>query len=215
MRKVWILEDDAFYRHLYKSLFENVYEFRFFDNLNIFNDSLKNESPDLIIINVMPAEIGKQDCPFLIVSDIDDIMVLRKAYAAGATDYIIKPFNSTGMLVKIEQVFCSQKKSIGLAKIKNRNQPKLRLDPHRQSVRIAKEEVNLTPKEFRILSLLDQFKHGLSRDKITERIWNTTTVTFDTFDVHLFHLRSKISKLTIAIELSKSGKYRIRRKRSR
>jgi two-component system copper resistance phosphate regulon response regulator CusR len=161
----------------------------------------RTESYDLLILDVMlPGrdgwsilaalrQAGKQT-PVLFLTARDAVDDRVKGLELGADDYLIKPFAFSELLARVRSV--------------------LRRGPARQSetIRVADLEVNvvrlrafragqrldLTPKEFALLSLLVRRAGDvLSRTLIAEQVWD---MNFDSdtnvVDVHIRHLRSKV-----------------------
>ena len=70
----------------------------------------------------------------------------------------------------------------------------LELNLKKRKLKIGKEEVELTKKEFEILTLLLQREgYIMSRDDILKRVWEEHTIVAErTIDVHMARLRKKL-----------------------
>jgi two-component system copper resistance phosphate regulon response regulator CusR len=108
----------------------------------------------------------------------------------GADDYLIKPFAFSELLARIRTVLRrgatrqSDLLSVG----------DLELDVVRRKVQRAGEKLDLSPKEFGLLSLLmRRTGEALSRTLIAEQVWD---MNFDSdtnvVDVHIRRLRAKV-----------------------
>ena len=173
----------------------------------------RREKPDLIILDVMlPGIDGFEVCrilrkemsvPILILSaktdEIDKVVGLE----LGADDYISKPFSVRELMARVRATirrgqFTEQQSS---AKTLEETKPRTILKGHdlvvdtvRHQVTLKGAPLNLTPKEFELLSFLMQGKGQVfSREQLMEKVWG---YTFDgskrTVDVHMRWLRQKI-----------------------
>jgi len=173
----------------------------------------RREKPDLIVLDVMlPGIDGFEVCrilrkemsvPILILSaktdEIDKVVGLE----LGADDYISKPFSVRELMARVRasirrgQVAEQQSSSKTPEETKPRSILKghdLIVDTVRHQVTLKGAPLNLTPKEFELLSYLMQGKGQVfSREQLMEKVWG---YTFDgskrTVDVHMRWLRQKI-----------------------
>ncbi len=111
----------------------------------------------------------------------------------GADDYIVKPFSPREMVARVKAVL-----SRTLPKEQSDSESfvfgDLVIDTASHSVKIAGEEVSLTPKEFDLLVFLAHNKGiALSREKILQKVWNYDYYGEDrTVDTHIKMLRSHL-----------------------
>ena len=130
----------------------------------------------------------------------------------GADDYVVKPFSPRELVARVKAVL-------------NRTMPRseasdgtmtfgeLTIDTASHTVRVAGEDVSLTPKEFDLLVFLASNKGiALSREKILQKVWNydyfgedrtvdthvnqpqTSCLTRCTVDTHVKMLRGHLGK---------------------
>lgn len=156
---------------------------------------------DLIILDVMLPERdgwsiiselrshGKQT-PVLFLTARDAVEDKVKGLELGADDYLVKPFAFTELLARVRTLLRR-----GQARQPDRSQiADLELDFFRQKAFRAGSRLDLTPKEFALLSLLvRRAGEVLSRTLIAEQVWD---MNFDSdsnvVDVHVRRLRAKV-----------------------
>jgi DNA-binding response OmpR family regulator len=142
------------------------------------------------------------DVPILMLTardeDIDKIVGLEM----GADDYLTKPFNPRELVARVRAILRRAVPANSGAAGKSRQAGNLAIDPAAREMTIAGERVNLRTKEFDLLlTLLDHANQVLSRDQLLNLVWGyefygqTRTV-----DVHIAHLRDKLSQSDVVIE---------------
>jgi len=156
---------------------------------------------DLVILDVMlPARDGwsvlssiraaGRNTPILFLTARDTVQDRVKGLELGADDYLVKPFAFSELLARVRSV---------LRRAPSRNPDVLRvadleIDTARHHAARNGQRLDLTPKEFLLLSLLAR-RSGevLSRTFIAEQVWD---MNFDpgtnVVDVHVRRLRSKV-----------------------
>ncbi|WP_313373683.1 response regulator transcription factor [Chishuiella sp.] len=143
-----------------------------------FCKEIKNKKPNLPII--MLTALGTTD---------DKV----EGFDSGADDYMVKPFEMRELVARIK----------ALSK-RNFNQPNeyilkyndLEMNLHTKIVTRENKEIELTPKEFRLLQfMIENSERVLSRNEIAEKVWDTHFDTGTNFiDVYINYLRNKIDK---------------------
>lgn len=171
------------------------------ENVNFQNSK---EKIDLIILDLMLPEIGGLDIcrwlryrgnhiPILILSakaaETDRVLGLE----IGADDYVTKPFSMKELvarcraLLRRNQINCNTSGSI-------RQFEDIILYPNECRVTVRGEEVNLSPKEFRLLELFMTYpKRVWDREQLIENVWGVDFLgDTKTVDVHIRWLREKL-----------------------
>lgn len=206
---VLIVDDEANIRELVKFNVskENYTVLEAADGAMALNLARK-EKPDLIILDLMLPEInglevccalkGSQETssiPIIMVTAKDDEIDKILGLELGADDYITKPFSPRELIARIKAVLRrSQKDSTSDGQLTH---GKLTLNLPSYEAYADKEKLELTPKEYELLKLfVTNVGKTFTREQLLEKIWGydyfgeTRTV-----DVHIRHLRSKLSVL--------------------
>lgn len=161
---------------------------------------------DLIIIDIiLPGIDGLKLCSQLreLNAEIPIIMLTAlgttdnkvNGFDAGANDYLVKPFDFRELYARIKALLKRTQKSNSLSS-KILKIADLELNLKTKMVYRASEEIQLTPKEFKLLEylLLNQGR-VISRDEIAKEVWDTEFDTRTNFiDVYINYLRKKIDK---------------------
>jgi len=160
---------------------------------------------DLILLDVMMekmsgfklAEKIRQDLslkiPIIFLTAKTEENSLLTGFKVGGDDYIKKPFSINEVAARVKAVLNRHKGqykgSKSIFKIDN-----LVLNYENKSLKIGKQNITLTKKEFEILSLfLRNPEKIFSREDIMLKVWNYDAIVTDrTVDVHITRIRKKI-----------------------
>lgn len=162
-------------------------------------------NPDIIILDLMlPGLDGfevcreirkKKEIPIIMLTakgeDIDKVLGLE----LGADDYMTKPFNPRELVARIKAIL--RRSSSRNTELRKQIQiGSLWIDLLQHRVRLKGREIDLTAKEFALLSLLaSNAGRVYSRDQLLAQIWGYDYFgDARTVDVHIRHLREKIEK---------------------
>ena len=204
---IYYVEDDTSIRELVLYALKTAeFQVMGFENASSFYKRMKEQQPDLILLDIMlPDEDGvsilkklksrpdTENIPVIMMtaksSEYDKVLGLD----SGADDYITKPFGVMELISRVKAVIRRSDRSKGSAgevlKI-----GELVLDEQKHEVYARGQEVSLTFKEFELLSYLMKNRGlVLSRDKILNTIWNYEYEGESrTVDVHIGSLRQKL-----------------------
>lgn len=187
------------------NLKKNGYRPKEFENAKSFYASLKSETPDLLLLDLMLPDIdGMEVCKFLKKNDrfssIPIIMLTAKqsevdkvlGLELGADDYITKPFSVAELIARVKAVL-RRKGQAPRSTFVNVDDLIL-MDLQKHEVTVSKKSVQLTLTEFKILELLSsQRGQVFSREQLLDNIWGEDKVVIDrTIDVHIKNLRDKL-----------------------
>lgn len=204
---IYYVEDDTSIRELVLYALKTAeFQVMGFENAASFYKRMKEQQPDLILLDIMlPDEDGvsilkklksrpdTENIPVIMMtaksSEYDKVLGLD----SGADDYITKPFGVMELISRVKAVIRRSDRSKGSAGEVLRI-GELVLDEQKHEVYARGQEVSLTFKEFELLSYLMKNRGlVLSRDKILNTIWNYEYEGESrTVDVHIGSLRQKL-----------------------
>ncbi|WP_224981132.1 heavy metal response regulator transcription factor [Geomonas agri] len=130
------------------------------------------------------------ETPVIMLTALDGMQDRVRGLELGADDYVAKPFGFSELLARIKTVL----RRGPTLKQDVLQVADLELNVHAHRATRGGKRLDLTPKEFALLSLL-MHRSGevMSRVRIAERIWN---IRFETesnvVDVHMRRLRAKV-----------------------
>lgn len=168
-------------------------------------ETIKEKIPDLILLDwMLPDLSGIKICQYLkqdkTVKDIPVIMLTAKGeeedkikgFNTGAEDYMTKPFSFPELLVRIKSLLKRVKPNIVSDEAVYLD---LKIDRVSMKVSRKEKEINLGPKEYKLLNfLIKQPKRVYSRDQLLEQVWgDDINVESRTVDVHITRLRQAIN----------------------
>ncbi len=145
------------------------------------------------------------DIPVIFITAKTDSESEIRGLRGGAEDYIVKPFDTTTLLVRIEKVLTRTGK---LGKIYRIADVELDLENH--TVTKGGTAVDLTPLEFEVLSLLLRNKNRtVLRERILNEVWGADYFGDPhTVEVRIANIRKKLSLTHELKTISKTG-YRL------
>lgn len=162
---------------------------------------------DLLLLDVMMGPMSgfkmadklrkelNDNVPIIFLTAKDTENDLLTGFSLGADDYISKPFSINELTARIKAVV---KRAHKLVKSENKiiQSGNLGLDPGRKRLVIEGKPIDLTKKEFEIISLLIRNPGKLySREEILDIIWTRdVVVTNRTVDVNIARIRAKLGK---------------------
>ena len=188
MTMIYCVEDDKSIREIEMYTLQSTgFETKGFEDGYSFFEELKEEKPDLILLDVMlPDEDGisiltklkknpdTSDIPVIIASAKGEEYDKIKGLDTGADDYLAKPFGMMEMISRIKAVL---RRSIHIVKVNG-------------------EQIELTLKEYELLKLF--ISHPgivFSREALLNKIWEVEYYgETRTVDVHIRTLRSKLKE---------------------
>ena len=221
-QKIMVVDDDPDIRRLVQTVLEREgYIIDSAANGAEFFKKVPQFKPDLIVLDLqLPDDDGfgiikklrnnpntvQIPIVMLTVQSVDSYKIA--GLEIGADDYIVKPFNQGEFVARLRAVLRRTKPKDQKHGIIEDGNIQLFLDQHR--LEIDKKPIDLSPKEFDLLSVLMRSKNNvLTRESLCETVWghelmeNTRTV-----DVHVGRLRKKLGKYENRIETVERLGYR-------
>ena len=181
-------------------------------------------APDLVILDLMLPDIsGTEVCRRLRLSDrtrhVPVIMLTARTdeidrvvgFEVGADDYVVKPFSTRELLLRIKAI---------LRRARPAEEPatgeqtfgRLRLDQSAHRVWVDEDEAVLTALEFRLLATFMTRKGRVqTRDMLLSDVWGIDAeITTRTVDTHVKRLREKLGPAGAYVETIRGVGYRFR-----
>lgn len=208
MRKLLIVEDENEINKLIHDFFElKEYEIKqaysgteallLFDQFQF----------DAVILDLMlPGKDGeevlrllkaKRPIPVIVVSAKEREIATITTLKLGADDYVAKPFNLEELYLRTEKAIAMYgKMSAVIPSAQVLSFGEIELSEAERTVQITGKTINLTSKEFDILSLLIKAPNQVfTKEKILELVWQDEfEVDTNTVSVHVSNLRKKLGK---------------------
>ncbi len=167
---------------------------------------IANRLPDLVVLDLMlPDMPGTEVCrrlrsqaetaqlPVLMLTARGEEVDRVVGFELGADDYVTKPFSPRELALRVKAVLRrGARSSTGTERLLTHGDLLLDLERHRCSV--AEDEIELTAKEFGLLTTLMQRPGRVfTREKLLDELWGSeVTVTHRTVDTHMKRLREKL-----------------------
>jgi len=205
--QILIIEDDQRVAELInRGLTEEGFETTVaFDGLSGLKLILHNDY-DLIITDIiLPKMDGldlsreirsiKPQIPIIMLTALGTTNDKIEGFDAGADDYMVKPFEIRELLARI-RVLLKRYNGITANSSFILKFHDLEMNLNLKIVKRNNIEINLTPKEFKLLEyMMRNSERVLSRNEISEKVWETYFDTGTNFiDVYINYLRKKIDK---------------------
>lgn len=156
---------------------------------------------DIILPRINGLDLCKEirqinpDLPIIMLTALGTTDDKVEGFDAGADDYLVKPFEIRELLVRIRSLLKrnGNNRTISGFVLKIAD---LEMNLNTKIVKRNHIEINLTPKEFKLLEyMLHNRDRVLSRTEIAENVWETHFDTGTNFiDVYMNYLRRKIDK---------------------
>lgn len=221
MKRVLVVEDCADQRELVARALGDEYRVEMSESLREARRALGRQLPDLVLLDVslpdgngyrfcceLRDEPGTRALPVIFLTGHGEPVDKAMAFSLGADDYLEKPFHPLELRARMQ------------ARLRSREPGALRsgaLEIQPETFRAfavergARRELDLTPREFRILHLLTSHPDRVfSRGQLLEAVWGGTQVTERTVDTHISNLRGKLGAAGRGLETLRGAGYRFR-----
>ena len=204
---ILIIEDDQRVSELIKrGLEEEGYEVTVAYDGELGKKMALQNDYDLIITDIVLPKINglelckevraaKPSVPIIMLTALGTTDDKIEGFDAGADDYLVKPFDFRELNVRIRTLL---KRNVQSANTQGFILKYGDLEINNQTKIVTRSgiEINLTPKELKLLEyLMRNCERVLSRTEIADKVWDTHFDTGTNFiDVYINYLRKKIDK---------------------
>jgi len=212
---IYSVEDDKDIAHIINlTLSKAGYQIEVFNNGKDFLNALKKKKPNMVLLDMMLPDIPGQelikkirdnsqydDMDVIIISANRMIIDKIDGLDLGADDYIEKPFDILELMsrinARVRRVRKSSKLEVG----------GIKLDLDKHICYKNGKQINLTPREFDILSLILSKKGAIvKREEVLTKIWGTdVSLETRTIDMHINSIRKKIGDANASVIVTLYG----------
>tara|TARA_R110000868_G_scaffold248282_12_gene504705 strand:- start:8318 stop:9016 length:699 start_codon:yes stop_codon:yes gene_type:complete len=213
---ILLIDDDPEIQTLLETVLTPTYALFHVDNLKNARDFINRSVPDLILLddelpdgrgiemfNNLKSVEGARQTPILMLTKKGAVENKVAAFELGAEDYITKPFEPLEVLARV-QLRLKHKRS------DSSSAPSTRFDDLELDVPMSKaylhageskNEIDMTPIEFKILYLLASKKgEVLSRKDILSEVWGDSQHVIErTVDQHVSKIRKKLQECSYTV----------------
>lgn len=206
MSLVYVVEDEPDIQALVRDYLSKAgLDVKLFVDGALGLQAIRQEPPDLVILDIMlPGMDGLAVCqavrefsqvPVIFLTarhdEIDRLLGLR----LGADDYICKPFSPREVVARTEAILRRQQWFQHAASDSMSEARGLDLNEQNHSVKLDGEWLDVTPVEFRLLSVMSaQPGRVFRRDQLVNAAYDDYRIVSDrTVDSHIKNLRAKLS----------------------
>jgi DNA-binding response OmpR family regulator len=135
--------------------------------------------------------VKRSDVPILMLTARDTLDDKLTGFAAGADDYLVKPFELLEVYARVQALWRRSKVG-GRSGLKVAD---LTLDPETREVKRGEVPIALNPVPFKILLLLMENQHRVvTRREIETHVWGDEPTDSDAMRTHISAIRNAIDK---------------------
>ncbi len=206
--KILVVEDEKMIAEMVRyNLEKNGYRVKIsFDGLDALKQ-VQEYRPDLILLDIMLPELdGLEVCRRIRLDNTVPIIMLTaretekdiiQGLQTGADDYITKPFSTPELLARVEAQLRRALAFSGSNRVAVMRFGELEIDNDKYEVRIKGEVIQLTIREFELLTFLAARAGSvITREELLREVWGYDSFYGDdrTVDVTISRLRDKIEE---------------------
>ena len=202
--RVLVVEDDPGFRVAIEAALEDAgCELMIIDDGNEALRGLYSFRPDLVLLDIrLPGMNGLDLCeriramsevPIIIFSALHDTGEKLLAFERGADDYVVKDTPMEELTARIAVALRHSNKSRSADVEEGYSDSCVEIDFTRYAVRVRGEDVDLTPTEYKILTLLvKRAGQPVPPQQLLRRVWGPEYDSEDLVKWHVGRLRRKI-----------------------
>ncbi|MBL1263385.1 response regulator [Methylomicrobium sp. RS1] len=201
MRLLLVEDDEILGEGLATGLKMEGYAVDWFTTGKLAEEALKNNLYELIVLDLgLPDMDGmdllrdlrsrKDETPVMVLTARDTVPDRVSGLDSGADDFVIKPFDLTEVCARL-RALARRHEGRSTPTIEHKG---LVLDPAAHIVTYNNERVDLSQKEFEILSfLMGNIGRVVSRARLEESLYSwDSDIESNTVEVHIHYLRKKL-----------------------
>ncbi len=201
MRLLLVEDDEILGEGLVEGLKMEGYAVDWLTNGKLADEALKVNSYELVVLDLnLPDMEGldilkalrarKDETPVMVLTAKDTVPDRVLGLDSGADDFVIKPFELDEVCARLRAL---ARRNEGRS-VPNIEYKGIVLDPASHQVTWNDEKVDLSQKEFEILSfLMSNIGRVISRARLEESLYSwDSDVESNTVEVHIHHLRKKL-----------------------
>lgn len=215
--KILIVDDEDMIREVIKEYSEDAgYQTDEAENGKIALEKINKNTYDLLILDIMMPEMDgftvlknipkEKMIPTIVLSARGEEYDKLNGFDLGIDDYLTKPFSPKELIARIKAVLNRTQKNLPtLYRYKT-----LEVNFSAHTLKIDDKIVNITPKEFEILTYLIENKDmAISREQLLSKLWGYDFFGDDrTVDTHIRMLRSNLGIYRNLIETVRGVGYK-------
>lgn len=215
--KILIVDDEEMIREVIKEYSEDAgYQTDEAENGKIALEKINKNTHDLLILDIMMPEMDgftvlknipkEKMIPTIVLSARGEEYDKLNGFDLGIDDYLTKPFSPKELIARIKAVLNRTQKNLPtLYRYKT-----LEVNFSAHTLKIDDKIINITPKEFEILTYLIENKDiAISREQLLSKLWGYDFFGDDrTVDTHIKMLRSNLGIYRNLIETVRGVGYK-------
>ncbi|GGM29436.1 DNA-binding response regulator [Paraliobacillus quinghaiensis] len=206
MTKILVVDDEKVILEVLEAYFEKEgWEILFASNGIEALKEVKEQSPDLIILDLMLPDISGEEVCRLVRKDSNTPIIMLTAKSAeddlingiviGADDYVTKPFSPREVVVRVKALL-RRTQQMANGNQMTFNNYKLMIDHVKKEVKLNNEILTLTPNEHKLLITMASYPGRVySRSDLLEKLQEDGAY-FEGYerniDTHIKNLRKKM-----------------------
>ena len=203
MPSVLVVDDDPRLRHLVEVVLRgDGYHVESIDDGDAVVSTVRRVQPDLVLLDLKMERVGgiaalralrahNEDVGVIILSAAGEEALVLEAFAAGADDYITKPFLVRVLLARLRAVLKRARRS---PKSSGAPGGPFVLDPQTHHATLGGRSVALSPKEYQLLRTLVRGEGRVfTADELLAQVWGAEYVGQDEIvRANIYRLRQKL-----------------------
>jgi DNA-binding response OmpR family regulator len=219
MKSILIVEDEEYMLDLLKIHLSDEYNITEAKDGRIALEYVENQMFDLVVLDIMLPHVdgwticerilNKGNTPIIMLTARSELYDKVKGLELGADDYLIKPFEFEELKARIKALLRRYERIQGRDEDDNQItflNGRFVIDNESRQLTVNNQIVELTAKEFSLLSLLSsQPQRVFTREILLDNIWEMyESRDLRTVDTHVKNIRLKLKKIDKEMNLIKT-----------